>query len=462
MGGGIRKHYDAGAGEGGGGTETAEMAAIKGIGEQVKNFSTLLGDKADKSVIEELTGKVAELQKGIETMSSAAATQLIKDINDKNELLWKQVVELQEKAAQEKEADTKDKGEKKSIVTTKQVQDFINSTFKDGKKTHESARIEMKAAENFGYPQTFLGGAQVDAFTGRYIDPELYAARRKRNLIVDNFNIGSISVPKLIFLLKIEDGTDAGASSGDSGGPDWILSSEAKPQRSFRLTTGEATAKKLAIFGTIEDKLLKDVPSFENWIREDFTIQMREKYNDGLLNNNPAVDPDAPLGLKTRAKLFVSPPAWADTLGANNSTYIDQLTAIFAMMDYRREQAAKAFVSGSVFYRILTLKDSQLRYQNSNLVYTDRLGRLFISGVEVIPCDTSDIADTHVLVVGLDLGFKILNYGPMVFERGLNGEDFRYDRTSFRGYQEVLSYIPVHRENTVVYDTWANIKAAIE
>lgn len=439
------------------------VKAIKRIGKQAEKFNAMLGEKVDKATIKELTDKVEALQKGIETMANAEAMKLIKEINDSNEKLWKQVAEVQEEMAKKKEESQEEKkGKKIQIVTTKQVEDFVNATFKDGKKTHEAARIEMKAAENFGYPQTFLGGAQIDAFTGRYIDPTLYIARRKRNLILDNFTIGSIPVPKLIFLVKIEDGTDAGASSGDSGGADWILSGEIKPQRSFRLTTGEANAKKVAIFATIEDKLLKDVPSLENWIREDLTLEMREKYNDGLLNNNPAVDADAPLGMKTHAIQFTPTTAFNNAYTANQSTYIDQLGAIFAMMDHLKEQAGLAFVSGSVFYKILLLKDSNLRYQNSNLVYTNNLGQLYINGVQVIPCDDEDIDDSHVLVTGTDLGFKMLNYGPFVFERGLNGEDFRYDRTSFRAYQEVLSYLPTHRENSVVYDTWANVKAGIE
>lgn len=443
--------------------EIKTLKAIKRIGKQAEKFNAMLGDKADKTVIKELTDKVTELQNGIETMANAAAMKLIKDINDNNEKLWKQVIELQEEAAKKKEEEEGGvKGKKGEIVTTKQVQDFVSATFKDNKKTHEPARIEIKAAEIFGYPQTFLPGAQIDAFTGRYIDPVLYAARRKSNLILDNFRIGSISVPKLIFLVKIEDGTDAGASSGDSGGADWILSGEIKPLRSFRLTTGEALAKKVAIFSTLEDKIIKDVASLENWVREDLTLEMREKYNDGLLNNNPAVDPDAPLGMKTDAIQFTPSAAFNNTFVATQSTYIDQLTAVFAMMAHLKEEAGMAFVSWDVYYRILILKDNNLRYQNSNLVYTDSLGRLYISGVQIVPSDDEDIPSTHVLVVGRDLGFKMLNYGPFVFERGLNGEDFRYDRTSYRAYQEVLSYLPTHRENSVVYDTWANIILGIE
>jgi HK97 family phage major capsid protein len=232
--------------------------------------------------------------------------------------------------------------------------------------------------------------------------------------------------------------------------------------RSFRVTTGEAEAKKVAIFGTVEDKLLRDVPSMERWVREDFIDEMKEAINDGLLNNDPGTDADAPLGLKTNAIQYTATPGYNNAFTANTTNYIDQIFAIIALMAYNKEDAGIVFVSSDVYYRIMHLKDTDGRYQNNNLVYTDNLGRLFIGGVEVVMADAEDIPGTNVLVIARDLGFKIYAYGPMVVERGLNGEDFRYDRTSFRGYQEFLSFIPENRENSVLYDTWANVKAAIE
>ncbi len=131
-------------------------------------------------------------------------------------------------------------------------------------------------------------------------------------------------------------------------------------------------------------------------------------------------------------------------------------------MRYRREEPNIAFISSDVWYLIQHLKDSELRYQNNALVYTNTLGQLYIAGVLIVPVDQDDIPSTHVLIVGKDLGFKIYAYGAMVFERGLNADDFRHDRTSFRGYQRFLSFMPTHRENSVLYDTWANIQAGIE
>lgn len=447
--------------------ELTEAEAIKKIGEQVAAFKKTLGEKADATQFKTLEDQIADLAANIETMKADAISAAIKQINEGNEKVYKQLLEFQEAQAQEKEGgETNVKGKIKPLVATKDVEDFVKATFnEDGTKSSKPAKIAInKAAETFGYATFFEGGDGTDitAFTGRLVDPTLYQRKRKRNLILDNFTIRTINVPKLIYLIKVEDGDDEGESSGDSGGAEWITSGEIKPKRSFRVTTGEAEAKKVAIFGTVEDKLLRDVPSLENWIREDFMDEMREAINDGLLNNDPGVDPDAPLGLKTNAIQYTATPAYNNAFTADTTNYIDQLFAVFARMAYNKEEAGVAFVGSDVFYRIMHLKDNEARYQNNDKVYTNNLGQLFIGGVQIVMADEEDIPGTAVLVIARDLGFKIYAYGPMVFERGLNGEDFRYDRTSFRGYQEFLSFIPENRENSVLYDTWANIKAAIE
>jgi len=486
QGGGIPKFYKATEGEGGApevkeltdetdpenkalADDSDEVKSIKKIARQVKQFNNVLGTRAKAEEFKSVQDEIKALQADIATMKAADISKALENINAANEKIWKQIAEMQEEKANEKETAT-GSGKKVQLVTRKQVEDFVNATFKDDKKTRDTASVEMnvftnKAAETFGIPHTFDTGATptvIDAFTGRYVDPRLYEVKRKRNLILDNFNIQTIDVPKLIYLIKVEDGDDGGSTPGDAGGADWILSGEIKPKRSFRVGTGTAEAKKVAIFGTIEDTLLKHVPSFENWIREDFMAEMRETINDGLLNNDPAVDPKAPLGLKTNAVQFSATAAFANKYAANDSTYIDQIIAGIAFMADNKEEAAQVFVSNDVYYAILALKDDNLRYQNANLVYTSVLGQLYIAGVPIIRADDDDIPSTHVLITAADLGFKMYAYGAMVFERGLNGEDFRYDRTSYRGYQEFLSFIPSNRENSVMYDTWANIQAGIE
>lgn len=456
--------------------DSDETKAIKMMGRQVHAFKKALGDKADATQFAELSTKIDNLAKGLKTMETDAISQSIKDINEANAKIWKQLAEVQEQLLQEKEMTSGSK-KKVAFVETKAVENFIKETFEGaeekngkfraGKKTKKEASIEIhttKAAENFGYATFFEGTPDTDqsAYTGRVIDPTLYQRRRKTNIILDYFDIRTINVPELVYLVKVEDGDDAGSSSGDAGGAEWILSGEAKPKRSFRVGSASVKAKKVAIFGTVEDELLQDVASLERWIREDFMDEMREEINDGLLNNNPAVNPDAPLGLKTNATQFAASPAYVNKFTASSTTYIDQLIATFATMRYRKEEAGIAFVSSDVWYLIQHLKDSELRYQNNNLVYTNTLGQLYIAGVLIIPVDQDDIPSTHVLVVGKDLGFKIFAYGPMVFERGLNDDDFQHDRTSFRGYQRFLTYIPEQRENSVMYDTWANIQAGIE
>jgi hypothetical protein len=230
--------------------------------------------------------------------------------------------------------------------------------------------------------------------------------------------------------------------------------------RSFRVGTGKVEAKKLAIFGTVEDKLLKDVSGMELFIREDFVEEMRETYNDGLLNNNPAINPDGPIGLKTNAITFAPTPAFDPQISSPN--IIDAIVAGAAYMGSLKEIPQKVFVAEDVFFAMHILKDADDKYKNNSLVYVNAVGALFILGIEVVPSDAEDIPSTHLLFTSANVGFKIRNFGDVVFERGLNDDDFRKDRTSYRGYQEVLSYIPSHKLNGVMYDTIANILSAIE
>lgn len=472
---GLARHNIAYKSEGGAATTEeplSEEKAIEEIGKQVEQFKTILGDKADKTQFDTLTSQLADLKKNIGDMQAAQILDSIKAINEANEKIHAQIAEMQEKELENKEKEKGAAGPKVKFVTRAQVEEFVKATFgstdkNEQKKSKNETSIELqtnKAAEDFSYATFFEGGANTDitAFTGRVIDPELYQRRRKTNIILDYFDIRTISVPTLIFLVKVEDGDDADSASGDSGGAAWIECGDPKPKRSFRVTTGEAKAKKIAIFGTVEDCLLQDVPSLERWIREDFTDEMREGINSGLLSNNPSTNPDAPQGLTYGARQFQVSPAFNNAYIANTSNYIDQLIAVFASMRNLKEEAAMAFVSADVWYRIHALKDTNQRYQNQNLVYTDTLGRIYIAGVLIVPVDNEDVPSTHLLVIGKDLGFKIYAYGPMVFERGWNADDFRHDRTSFRGYQRFLTFLPTHRENSVIYDTFANVKAAIE
>lgn len=446
--------------------ENDEIKSIEQIGEQVVKFKTQLGEKADKQAFEDLENEIKTLKEGLETLTSKQIVESIEKINLANLAIHKQLVELQEEKAEKAEQNS-GKAKKVGGISTEQVKQFVKEMFgEDAKKGEKQApsssqRIEIqKAPETFGYPTFFQGDGDVDItpFTGRYIDPTLYKRKRKRNLILDNFPIQNIGVPSLVYLEKVEIG-DTNPTSGDPGSADWILSGQAKPKRSFRVTSKEVTAKKVAIFGTVEDKLLRDVASLENWIREDFDLELREKINDGLLNNNPAVNALAPLGMKTNAIQYSATPAFTQTV--DNTTYIDALIAVFALFIYNKEEAAEAFVSSDVYFRILSLKDTQARYLNNPLIYTNAIGELYIAGVHVMWADEEDVPSDNLLVTGVDLGFKIKSYGAMVFERGLNGENFREDKTSYRGYQEFLTYIPENRFNSVFYDTWVNIFAAI-
>lgn len=448
--------------------ETDELKAIAKVAEQLTSYKTALGEKADKTAFDSMEKKMNDAIAALKTeLTGEFNKRDFSKIAEQMKSINTVLDELREEVAKTKDKTGDASDLRKPMFDAAELKKFVESYKSNNNDTREIKLNNLqilanKAAETFGYASFFDGGAGTDqsAFTGRMVDPTLYQRKRKRNLILDHFAIESITVPKLVYLEKKEvAGSGDSGSNTSVGGAEWIASGASKPARSFRVTSAEVEAKKLAIFGTVEDKLLRDVPSLENWIREDFTAEMRETYNDGLLNNNPALDSDAPLGLKNNAIQFTATDAFDGLIASPN--YIDMIVAAIAKMADLKEQPGKVFIAADVFYAILILKDNEARYHTNDKIFVNSVGQMFIGGVEVVPSDSEDVPSTHFLLTSVDPGFKIKNYGPVVFERGLNGNDFKEDKTSYRGYQEVLSYIPEHRENSVMYDTWANVEAAI-
>lgn len=444
--------------------KTSEELALDAILNQVGEFEKILGDSAKKEELDAVKSTVEEFKNELATLTNAKLVEGMQKINDANEKLFKQVLELQEKKAQEKEVGSVSQRKAKEELTRKEVEQFVKELFPGGVgsekvRKHITLTLKEDTVELFG-AMTFDDESDATAYTGRAIDPTLYKKARKTNIITDHFDMQSIDVPSLIYLRKIEEAVDSKDEPIDFGGADWIACGDKKPLRSFRLGTGTAEAKKVAIFTTVPDCLLQDVPSFLTWLREDFATEMREEFNRGLLKGNPSVTPTEPLGLLTNAVQFSATPAFTNSVFA--PTYIDGIIAIAAKFADSRENLDKVFVSSDVYYSILALKGSDQRYNNAANIYTNNLGQLYISGVEVISVDKEDVPSTHILAIGVDNGFKIRPYGGQSFETGLNGDDFREDKTSFRAWQRVITYIPEERENSVMYDTWANILAAID
>lgn len=433
-----------------------EEQALQAIADQVDEFKKFMkDDEQSKKDLQSVKTLVEELKVNLDSWNSKQVSDAIDSINKKNESLHKQIIELQEKAAQEIENGVGSK--RAGGADRKQIESFVKTLFPNGKDKDKSAyaKFELKDAETFG-AATFVSGSNRAVVTGSFTDPTLYEKRRAKNLITDYFNIRPINVPTIFYVEKVEVG--APDNTADTGGADWINCGEAKPLRSFRINTVQTEAKKLAIFSTVDDCLLQDVDSFERWLRDDFKAEMAETYNDGLLFGNPSTHPKKPIGLTLNAKAFT--PTTAFNASIIDANYIDAIIAAIALMNSKYESAAIAFVSTDVYYRIHALKSSDGKWLNNSLVYINNLGQLFIAGVLVVPQD--NIASGSLLLVGADPGFKIYNYGGVEFESGLNGSDFREDKTSYRAWQRVISYIPADRRWSVIYDTWNNIISAID
>jgi len=392
----------------------------------------------------------------------------VNEMNDRQEneirKLQQQLHEIQQDVQISKDSGSS-RGSGQPLFKNADVAEFIKQTFDENGKTSHKASIKLnsglvlKAAETMTSENFFTGGASTNPeyITGFAKDPVLYQRKRKRNTILDHIPIETTDSPYLIYMNKVEVAGDSG-SQNDSGSAEWITSVAEKPGRSFKVSAVKVEAKKVAIYSNVADKLLRDVSSLANWLQDDLTSEVREEYNDALLNNG--VDTDAPLGLKENAIEYSVTPAFDGAVVDPN--LIDVLVAAAASMIQLKEEPGKFLISADNYFSLFILKDSNSRYQNANLIFVSPLGVVYVAGVPVYPVDAEDVPSTHFLLLGADLGFKVKNYGPLVFERGLNADDFRKDKTSFRAFQEVISYIPTDRYNSVMYDTISNVSTAIE
>lgn len=453
----IYRTADADGQGGGGGGEDAFAQVVKSIDQ----IAEQLGEAAKQEDITALKAELASLKESYSEMKAADVDSKILAINSKTEKMFNQLIELQAKSAENADKNEGAKGIK-PMYTKEQVKAFTEKALKNKREGNLLEIEEVKAAETFGIPQSFVTGTGADTAvvaSGYQLVPGLISKRRKTNLMLDYFPIQTINVPYLIYLEKIEIGTGTAPNNGP-GGAAWIESGQAKPKRSFRIQAVRADAKKLAIFGTIEDCLLQDIPSFDNWIRTDFQEQLDEVANTGLLRGNTTVNPLEPNGLITNASQYVVTPAFDESVKA--ATYIDDIIAAAASMVTTSKYAAgMAFVSQDVWFKMISLKATDERYINNNMVFVSNLGELWIAGVHVIPVDADDVPSTHLLLVAVDAGFKILRYGNSGIETGLNGTDFQEDKTSYRGWRRYITYFPVNTRGSVIYDTWANIEALI-
>jgi HK97 family phage major capsid protein len=347
------------------------------------------------------------------------------------------------------------------LVEESEIKSFIDQTFDGQSKTSNKASIKINSglmfktgvmdSEGFyGSPATY-----PEAVTGSTVDSTLYQAKRKRNLILDHIGITSITDPYLFYMEKQ---VVTGSGEDASGAAGWVTSAGEKPGRSFSVKTEKVEARKVAVFATVADKLLRDVGSFNNWIAEDLRAEVLEAYNDALLNSDGTGL--EPLGLKENAVTFTVTNAFANAIDTPN--LIDALIAAAAAMQESKEQPGRFLISDDNFFKLHIMKDQQSRYQNANLVYTSSRGQVYVAGVPVFAVDSADVDSNNFILLAADHGFKIKNYNSLILERGLNADDFRNDRTSFRCFQEVLSYIPEHRFNSVMYDSFENVLSAIE
>lgn len=222
-----------------------------------------------------------------------------------------------------------------------------------------------------------------------------------------------------------------------------------KPLASFELDTETSTPKKVAERMKVSTELLYDVDYMATMMEEELRFEVETAANAAVLTG--VASSTSPAGITTIASSF-------------NLTGISVIEPQFA--DCIR--AAIAQIRSLNFYGTLTAymnpidianMDMQKNSEGTYLMppFTSAEGTI-VKGVQVI--EDNNIAEGYLLIGDMNL-YKIVMHQDFTINFGWENDDFSKNLVTAIGEMRFHQYFSENHTGAWVYDTFANIKAAI-
>jgi len=271
------------------------------------------------------------------------------------------------------------------------------------------------------------------------IDTTLNDLRRVQPTFWDYIPKGRTSQAAYVWVNK----TDA------NGSPNFIGAGEAKPRISFELNTEISVAKKVAASLKIATELLDDIDGMTSFIEGELSYTVKAALNTALMTGT--LSSTVPAGIQTFSQAF-------DLTGIATSDP-DEYDAIVAAVTQVRtnfiDGALTVFVNPQDFANLLLAK--QTKNRNIAVVYNG--GAMIIAGALVV--QDNNITAGNVQVAALDL-LKTLIYKDFTVTFGWENDDFTKNLVTAVAEIRLHSFHSVNNEQAFVYDSFADIKSAID
>lgn len=257
----------------------------------------------------------------------------------------------------------------------------------------------------------------------------------------DYLTKGRSSSPTMVWINK----------TNPQGAAGFIAPGELKPFVSFEIEVGSSTAKKVAAADKVALELLEDIDAFESWVKDELRYQVLLAVNTALMTSD-GTDPDAPTGIQHLSVAFTQ-----TGLETTNPNYMDAIRAVIAQMRNGK-------LTGDIVVFINPIDSANMDMSKA----TD-------SGVYMLPAFvTADgrtiagatVVEDHNVPVGYFQAaflrfYKIFIYKPMVITFGWENDDFRKNLLTYLCEMRFHQGFNEQYTGAFVYDTFANVQAAI-
>lgn len=301
------------------------------------------------------------------------------------------------------------------------------------------AQMEIKDVANPMTVTTIAGDAPL--LVSHEVDGGINRPNPPQRNVLQNANVRATNAAHIEWVNR----------ENSEGNAEFLGEGELKPLRSFEYTQEDSKAKKVAVAFKVTTESLQDINILADEIRQDGIEAVEDEVNDKLLNGDGSVATE-PTGLIVQAAAFN-----VTGLEIVNPNNYDAIVAASLQVSMLRHTPNIAFVNSIDFTNLALTKGEDGHYVMP--LFATRDGqRIQIAEVRVVKSDEIEVGS---VLVGDMRKFHVRPYGGMTIEIGTENDDLRKNLRTVIVERRLHAYIKKHDLTAFVYDTFANIKAAI-
>jgi hypothetical protein len=264
------------------------------------------------------------------------------------------------------------------------------------------------------------------------------------------FEAGATEIirPKLTFWDFITKGRASSAvyvwvnKVNPEGAAAWIGPGVAKPGISLELTTEQSNAKKVAASEKVALELLEDVEGFSSYIEQELKFQVDKATNTVLMTG--VASATSPAGIQT-----LSVPYSLAGVATDNPNNWDALVAVEAQLEAGN-------LDGMITHFV-----NPVDYANMILTKASAQGQLFVPRMP----KGAIVVDNNIAVGFFQSGilayYNVKIYKDYTVTYGWENDDFTKNLVTLVGERRIHQYFKEPHTGAFVYDSFADVKAAI-